>query len=157
GRPRRVLIAGYYGFGNTGDEAILAAMLADLRQRLPGLRAVVPSGEPTETSSEHGVDSVDWSNLSAIIDAAEDSDLVIVGGGALFHDYWGLDPSQLLAAGQDHLAYYLSIPLIATLLGKPSMLYALGVGPLATEAGRLHCRLAFEQTAVSTVRDEPSR
>ena len=34
--PQQVLIAGYYGFGNAGDEAILAAMLGDLRALKPG-------------------------------------------------------------------------------------------------------------------------
>jgi polysaccharide pyruvyl transferase WcaK-like protein len=31
----RILLSGYYGFGNAGDEAVLGATVAELRRRLP--------------------------------------------------------------------------------------------------------------------------
>ena len=34
-RVRRILVCGYYGFANTGDEAILVALLEDLRANYP--------------------------------------------------------------------------------------------------------------------------
>src|SRR5690625_486953 len=43
----RVIIYGYYGFGNAGDEAVLAGMLRGLRQHGPdNAHYVVLSGNP---------------------------------------------------------------------------------------------------------------
>ena len=50
-KTRTILIAGYYGFGNVGDEAILTAMLADLRGRREDLECIVVSGNPNETAA----------------------------------------------------------------------------------------------------------
>ena len=45
----RLIISGYFGFGNTGDEAILAGTLATLRGLEPGLEVTVASGDPAGT------------------------------------------------------------------------------------------------------------
>jgi polysaccharide pyruvyl transferase WcaK-like protein len=55
---REVLVAGYYGSGNAGDEAILAAALQDMRALRPGLQFVVVSVNPAETIVQHGVSSI---------------------------------------------------------------------------------------------------
>jgi polysaccharide pyruvyl transferase WcaK-like protein len=93
---RRVLIAGYYGFGNTGDEAILAAMLEDLRALMPELEVCVVSGDPLETRASHGVSAVTFTDLAGIRDAAERADLLILGGGGLFQDHWPFEPATIL-------------------------------------------------------------
>ena len=154
---RRVLIFGYYGFRNTGDEAILAAMLRDLSDEIVDLEAVVVSGNPAATSQEHGVRAVLFTNLSGIIDAARESDAILLGGGGLFHDYWGAEAETVLSADHGSLAFVSAAPLLSTLLGKPLMIYAVGVGPLGSETGRRMTRAAFAQASVATVRDEASR
>ncbi|RPH55184.1 polysaccharide pyruvyl transferase CsaB, partial [bacterium] len=63
GATRRIFIAGYYGFGNAGDEAILAALLADLRALRPDLEFVVASGNPADTENDHGVPAVSRDDL----------------------------------------------------------------------------------------------
>src|SRR5271169_1177965 len=92
---RRVTIVGYYGFRNAGDEVILAAMLRDLRRR-PDLSIAVASAAPRETAEAHGVDSFLWSDTRALMNSVESADLVIVGGGGLFHDSFGFDPDAFL-------------------------------------------------------------
>ena len=61
---KKILIAGYYGFGNLGDEAILAALAQALLQRIPGCRITVVSGDPERTQAQHpSVSAVDGRDL----------------------------------------------------------------------------------------------
>ncbi len=53
-----VLIVGEFGNANTGDEAILAVMLRDLRARRPDLQCVVVSGAPEQTAAMYGVQAI---------------------------------------------------------------------------------------------------
>ncbi len=152
---KSVLIAGYYGFGNTGDEAILTTMVGRLRLYFRAITVV--SGNPAATTAAYDVQAVGWRDLAAILDAAEASDLIILGGGGLFQDYWGVDPSVVLTRHHSGLAYFSTFPVLAALLDKPLMLYAVGVGPLLTEAGRSYTRLAFEQAVIASVRDQLSQ
>ncbi len=154
---RRVLIFGYYGFRNTGDEAILAGMLRDLRGEIPDLEAIVVSGDPDGTSRDHGVRAVLFTDVPRLIDAARESEAILLGGGGLFHDYWGAEAETALSPEHGSLSFVATAPLLSALLDKPLMIYAVGVGPLETETGRRMTRAAFEQASVATVRDEASR
>src|SRR5687767_12012981 len=133
---KKVFIAGYYGFRNTGDEAILSAMLTELRSQRPQLEFTVVSGNPDETAARHNVSSVLHTDWNEIIESVRQCDLVILGGGGLFNDYWGFDPHTLLTRDHWSLGFYSAFPLLATLLDKPLMLLAIGVGPLMSGAGR---------------------
>jgi polysaccharide pyruvyl transferase CsaB len=152
-----ILLVGYYGFGNTGDEAILTAILAQFREDRPDLRIVVASGNPARTAEIHHVESIPYNDIVAIHRAVQACRLVIIGGGGLFHDYWGVDPDTFLTSRHWGAAYYAGPALLARLYGKPVMLYAVGIGPLCSEHGARFTRLAAEAAQVITVRDEASR
>lgn len=154
--PRRILIGGYYGHGNAGDEAILAGMLDTLRALRPDLEFTVASGHPESTAAEHGVRAVASGDLPALIAAVAGSDLVILGGGGLFHDYWPVPEETFLTRRQGGLPAYLAYPALAALLERPAAIYAAGVGPLATEEGRRLTRAAFALCRRATVRDPGS-
>ncbi|RJQ26838.1 glycosyltransferase [Candidatus Parcubacteria bacterium] len=154
--PKTILIAGYYGFKNTGDEAILATMILDLRALLPEVHIIVVSGDPQDTEKSHGVSAVSWNEMQRIIIAMTMCDLVIMGGGGLFHDYWGLDPTTVFTPHHSGIAFYSSIALLASILDKPLMLYAVGVGPLFSEMGKFYTRAIVEQACLVSVRDEES-
>ena len=154
---RTILIAGYYGFGNVGDEAILSAMLAGLRAQQDELEFIVPSENPTGTIATHNVRSVHWKDIHALLNAANESDLIILGGGGLFQDYWGVPTGTSLTASHWGISYYSAIGTLAVLYQKPFMIYSVGVGPLLSEEGRQLTRWAFEVANVVTVRDPASR
>ncbi len=153
----RVLIAGSYGQGNTGDEAILAALLAGLRARRPGLHLQVVSGDVAATAAQHGVEALYWGDWARLAEALDAADLLILGGGGIFFDYWGFDPRRLLENEAPDLAHYASFPLLAGLLGKPLLICAVGAGPLFTPEGREAVRLAFALAARASVRDAESK
>ncbi|HSK79683.1 MAG TPA: polysaccharide pyruvyl transferase family protein [Thermoanaerobaculia bacterium] len=157
GTARRILIAGYYGYGNAGDEAILAAMLAGLRSLGgDGLSFTVAGGDPARIAADHGVRAVSSTDIPAVVDAVRESDLVVLGGGGLFQDYWPSSPETLLTPAQGGLAAYLAVPALAGLLGRPLVIYGVGIGPLGTDEGRRLTRIAFELCQGATVRDRES-
>ncbi|MGD8457421.1 MAG: glycosyltransferase [Anaerolineales bacterium] len=152
-----VVIAGYYGFKNTGDEVILAAIIQDLQSIKPDIDIIVLSGDPRNTSHIHKVKAIAWSDLEKIINAVKLCDFVILGGGGLFHDYWGFDPAAVLTPDASGIAFYGGIALLASILNKHLVLYAVGVGPLLSEMGKVYTQAIFEQAGFVTVRDEESK
>jgi polysaccharide pyruvyl transferase CsaB len=152
----RVLIAGYFGYGNLGDEAILTGMLAGLKSQDPSLHFSVVGGDAGRLREQHGVDGIRWEDIEAIVAGIRRADLVVLGGGGLFHDYWPAQAERILTTGHEGIVRYAGIPLLASLLNKPCMIYAVGVGPLGTEDGRRSTRSAFELADAWTVRDAGS-
>lgn len=150
------LISGYYGAGNLGDEAILECMLKQFREIDPGVNFIVTSWDPSATSSRYQVESVPWKDFGAVFNAVKRADLVILGGGGLFQDYWGINPATYLSNEYWGITLYGSIPLLARLNNVPSMCYAVGLGPFFSEEGLQHTRFALENCDRVTLRDEDS-
>ncbi|CAH1193132.1 hypothetical protein PAECIP111893_00390 [Paenibacillus plantiphilus] len=93
-QSRRVVISGYYGYRNSGDEAVLKSILFALQEE--GARqgiAIVPvvlSIDPAWTSQMYGVESVHRMRLGEVIRAIRGSDGLISGGGSLLQDATGV-------------------------------------------------------------------
>ncbi len=155
-----ILIAGYYGFYNTGDEAILKSMIDRFRSERKDLTLTVVSGNPNKTSSDYNVVSVHWQDVPAISDAVKRCDLVILGGGGLFHDAydsWDNPVEDILTPRHKGINYFSCFPILALLHEKPLVLFSLGVGPLITDHGKKLTQLAFENANLASVRDGLSR
>ncbi len=156
-QARHLLIAGFYGHGNLGDEAVLSALLDQCQQTLPDVVPIVASADPDQTSVGHDVTAVDDRSVPALQQAAAKSDLIAIGGGGLFHDYHGVDESTLMTGRAWGLTYCATWPVLARMAGRPLMIMAAGVGPLRSAIGQRLTRLVFEQADASTVRDTESR
>lgn len=154
---KKVFLTGYYGFGNTGDEAILEAMLAHLRTRQPDLEITVTSATPEQTAARYNVQSILWSDALAMLEAARAADLVLIGGGGIFHDYWGFNPNALLTDQHWGISFYAGPAVLGALYRKPVMLYAVGVGPLLSEHGKRFTKVAAEAACTISVRDAQSK
>ncbi len=142
----RVVISGYYGFNNLGDEAVLYSMLRALRREVPGLEITVLSNDPEATAREYEVRAVDRWSLGQVAGAIRRSDLLISGGGSLLQDVTGLQS----------LLYYLGVIWIARLLGRPVFFYAQGIGPVNSSLGRRLVGITARGARAITVRDGES-
>ncbi|NJN22942.1 MAG: polysaccharide pyruvyl transferase CsaB [Leptolyngbya sp. RL_3_1] len=113
----RVVLCGYYGMGNGGDEALLATLLQMLP---PHVTPVVLSGNPTETTRRYGVAAVPRKSFGAVVSALRQADGLIWGGGSLMQD----------ATSALNPIYYGGLMAIAQLLGLKTLAWAQGIGPL---------------------------
>ncbi|MGE5529222.1 MAG: polysaccharide pyruvyl transferase CsaB [Patescibacteria group bacterium] len=148
-----IVISGYYGAGNTGDEAILAAMLEALRAAIPGGEFVVLSRDPAHTRTLHGVAALHRGlgrDLRAKLSLLRRADLFISGGGGLFQDAF---PRRHIPRS---VLYYAGICALARLCGCPVMFYAQGIGPLRGRLARRLARAAAGLACAVTVRDPGS-
>lgn len=145
----RITLAGYYGCGNLGDEAVLAGILDSFRDRaLVGRdRFIVLSADPARTSAVHGAEAVERMRLTALRRALRESDALVLGGGSLLQD----------ATSLRSLLYYLWVARLGLNAHKPLVLYAQGIGPLRRAVSRRLVRALAERAALVTVRDTVSR
>jgi polysaccharide pyruvyl transferase CsaB len=116
----QILISGYYGFGNFGDEAILRIMIDELRSRVSGASITVLSANPVQTASTFGVAAIPRMNAHVVTDAIRTSDLVISGGGGLLQN----------ATSLRSLLYYTGIVREAKRANRKCAIFAQGIGPL---------------------------
>ena len=103
-----ILISGYYGFDNIGDESILRAVINSIRARLPECTLTVLSHDPAGTREKYGVEAVDRMAPLEILRAVRRCDMLISGGGSLLQD----------VTSSKSLLYYLSIIRLAKHYGK---------------------------------------
>src|SRR6266545_877457 len=154
---KRIFMAGYYGFGNAGDEAILASLLDDIRAELPDVSVTVTSADVDATSALHDVAAVHWTDIEALTRSVRHSDVAVLGGGGIFHDWSPFDLDLTLSRHHTGVAYYLTVPLLAAALQRPLALCGVGVGPLRSAEAQRATLAAFESANAATLRDEESR
>ena len=152
----KFVICGYYGFANAGDEAILQALLNQLRASQPTAQCTVLSGDPLATQALHAVTALHFTDLDGITAALTNCDRAVLGGGGLLHDAGAFDPASMLTPDHSGLAYYGGFAMLAHLLRKPLALWNVGVGPLHTSAARQFTKAIVELAAFASVRDAES-
>jgi polysaccharide pyruvyl transferase CsaB len=141
----RVVLSGYYGFDNLGDDAVLAATVDALRARRPGLEIVVLSRAPRATGRALGVCAVPRGSVRAVARALA-CDLFLSGGGSLFQD----------ATSWRSPWYYLGVLALARRRARRTAVYAQGIGPLRGGPVRAAARRVLEGVDLITVRDAGS-
>ena len=142
----KIVISGYYGSKNGGDEAMLASMLEVLREEVSDLDATVISLNPEYTRRRHNVNAVPRSDILPIIKKIREADLLISGGGSLL---------QNVTSGRS-LYYYLAIIFFALIFGRKVMLYAQGIGPIRGTLAHKLMNLIVNRVDLITVRDRGS-
>ena len=152
----RVLICGYYGFGNSGDEAILSVLLGDLGTVFDRPSITVVGGNVESIAADHHVDAIPWTDVGRLHENAQASDLMVLGGGGLFQDQQEFEPAAILTPAHGGMSYWAGFALLSHLVDKPLAIYGAGVGPLSTEEGTRLTAVSFRTAAAASVRDQES-
>lgn len=142
-----IVLSGYYGFNNLGDEAVLYSILRTLRTAKPDLRFTVLSNDPAKTKKAYNVEAVNRWSIKEVFRALHQCDLLISGGGSLLQDT--TSPRSLL--------YYLGVVFLAKLLRKKVIYYAQGVGPINRFLGQKIVPFISNMVDIISVRDQDSK
>ena len=136
----RVLLSGYYGKGNGGDEALLATLL----QMLPlDVTPVVLSGNPEETHRHYGVECYNRMAFFSVFKALRSCDAFVWGGGSLIQD-----STSIISP-----FYYGGLMALAQVMGLKTVAWGQGIGPLLRSQTRFLAQRNFAGCTQVSVRD----
>ncbi|MTI71513.1 MAG: polysaccharide pyruvyl transferase CsaB [Firmicutes bacterium] len=143
----KVILSGYYGFDNSGDDAILKAVISDLKVEDENLDITVFSKNPDKTKKNYGVKSIDRFNIISIIKEIYNTDIFISGGGSLLQD----------VTSTKSIIYYLALIYISKILNKPVIVYANGIGPINRKFNRFLTKKMLNKVDKISLRDVNSK
>lgn len=142
----KVVISGYYGFDNVGDDAILLSIVQALKACDEQIKITVLSNQPESTKLQYHVDAINRWSFKEVYQALKEADGLISGGGSLLQDETGIKS----------IIYYTGIMKIAQFLKVPVFIYAQGMGPIHRTFGKRMVKHALKKTSI-TVRDNESK
>ncbi|MDX2272866.1 MAG: polysaccharide pyruvyl transferase CsaB [Cyanobacteriota bacterium] len=137
----RVVILGYYGFGNAGDEALLLSLLQMLPEHY---QPCVLSDQPQVTAATYPVLSASRWSLPELWRLLGAADLFVWGGGSLLQD----------RSSWRSPLYYLAVMTMAQQRGVRTLAWAQGIGPLDRPWNRAWTRACLAGCQGVSVRDQ---
>jgi polysaccharide pyruvyl transferase WcaK-like protein len=141
------LLAGAFGQGNLGDDALQDAFV----RALPDWRVTVTTEDPASAEGS-GCTPVSPRRRTQVARAAAAADAVVVGGGTIFkslHAASGRHPHALLANSSVLVG-------IATARHRPVALVGVGAGELTDQRARTLARFIVRHSDLLILRDEES-
>lgn len=148
----KIVIIGYYGQKNTGDDALAATVVSGISKRMPraafyipSYRLVIPPGVKVRWRPEI---AIRIRGVSRLFDQWHmvRCQRLILGGGSVIHDL----------LGPDHLKARLKYFRFLKSLGKSLGAMGIALGPLTTEEGRVATREILQLFDFVAVRDRLS-
>ncbi len=139
-----VIISGFYGKGNLGDEAILSG----LKKIFPEVsNDLIPLTFDIDYTRElHGLNGIDRKNPLAVINGIKNCSMIISGGGGLFQDWSPLTPF-----------YYGSIFFLGRIFQKRIFAIGQSIGPLLRRTSEFITLASLKQAEAILVRDISSQ
>ncbi|MBX9770499.1 MAG: polysaccharide pyruvyl transferase CsaB [Candidatus Obscuribacterales bacterium] len=141
-----VIVSGYYGYDNMGDEAILETIVGELKELIPANQIVVLSHNPESTKNIYNVNSINRFDFIELAKCLKQARLFISGGGGLFQDTKSFGSP----------AYYGLQIFLAKAFNVPVFVFAQGIGPLRGILARTITKSALSVASFTTVRDHES-
>lgn len=142
-----VLVLGYYGFGNLGDELLSKAVVDNLLAAgIEKKRIVLLSGNVAQSEALTGVKCFDRWNLGTVSVLMKQSKSFLLGGGGLFQD-----STSVKSCG-----YYWWMTRTAKMSKTKLWAVSQSVGPLRSMLGKWFTKNALKKCAYLSVRDDNS-
>jgi polysaccharide pyruvyl transferase CsaB len=141
-----VMLSGYYGYANSGDDALLDAVIKSLRKERADLSILILSRNPQETMRDYGVFSIHRLNFLNVRRYMKKTRLIVYGGGSHMQDN----------TSTRSLVYYTFLIHLAKFMGMRVMLYGNGIGPLSKPRNVEKARRALNICDYISLRDPES-
>ena len=142
---KKILISGYIGFGNFGDEAILKCLISYLKSK--NAEISVLSNAPNETAREYSIKAYKFNSPLQIIMAILSCNVLFSGGGSLLQNN----------TSNKSLIYYLLIIWFAKLIGKKVVIFAQGLEGIKGKKMLNFASKILKKCDLITVRDKNSK
>jgi polysaccharide pyruvyl transferase CsaB len=136
---KKVLMVGYWGGFNVGDEGFLEIVLPRLRSLA---EITVASKNPENTEKNFQVRAVK-ADPTTLFHEIQENDVVLEGPGGLYQD----------ATSFKSLSYYASAVFLGKFFRKKVYLYGIGVGPIKRQVSEWLTVRAFKKADACFVRD----
>ncbi len=143
---KRIVVVGYYGYYNSGDDAILTSICNDIKDIDSKTQITVLSNNPEATAHEYQVDAVYRFNFSHVTKAIREADILLLGGGSLLQD----------RTSNRSLYYYLFVVQYALMKKKKVVLYANGIGPIRKPYNKMLTSLVINKVNAISLRENLS-
>lgn len=148
GRRYGAVVCGAYGRGNAGDDAILEAIVKELRGIDEDLPIWVMSRSPKATRLQYRVNAIYTFNLLRFLHRLRKTRLYINGGGSLMQD----------VTSRRSLWFYLLTISLAHKWGNKVLMYGCGIGPIQYPSNRrMAAKVLQKNVDAITLRDVNSR
>lgn len=143
-----IMICGAYGRGNAGDDAILEAIVQEMRALDPSRTICVMSRRPKETKLVYRTNAIYTFNIFSVVRRFRHAALYINGGGSLMQD----------VTSTRSIWYYCYTLYVAKRFGCKVMMYGCGIGPINRAGNRkMAARVIDSSVDRITLRDDNSR
>ena len=143
-----IVICGAYGRGNAGDDAILEAIVQEMRALDPERTICVMSRRPKETRLVYRTNAIYTFNVFSVLRRFRRAALYINGGGSLMQD----------VTSTRSIWYYCYTLRAAKKRGCKVMMYGCGIGPINRAGNRKMAARTIDRSVDRiTLRDDNSR
>ena len=144
---KKILLSGYFGYDNLGDEAILYSIVEELK-KIDDVELVALSGNPQKTTEKFGIYAVERMKLFPVLKELSRCDIFLSGGGSLLQD----------VTSKRSIQYYMGLLRLAKrFFRKRVMIYSQGIGPVDDAKNRAKIGKLLNQMDIVNVRDEQSK
>lgn len=162
-RKVKITISGGYGNGNAGDEALMITMIEHLREAFGGQCEIKIFSDNVSYSDSRYAEDFIYSGGRGILEEGKKGlsritwffqniraiwwcDLFITGGGTILQD----------STNVFFVPFWLAKIFLAMIFRKRTMMYGIGVGPVATKFARCLSRFIVNRMSLITLRGSSS-